>query len=127
MAFSSAGRMQTLVQKQKTRKPTVPSPFPFKPIEISYCTVHIEQLSNYLHNVVTSKSRSLYRGGGLGVTMLPVFTHLYFLFHSLLAYSMLLFVAFPCLAVGGIILLLTNMQVNPPFSHYCVQPCTHCF
>ncbi|CAL8356772.1 unnamed protein product [Boreogadus saida] len=32
------------------------------------------------------------------------------------AYSMLLFVAFPCLAVGGIILLLTNMQIGNLFS-----------
>ncbi|XP_030207796.1 solute carrier family 43 member 3a [Gadus morhua] len=32
------------------------------------------------------------------------------------AYSLLLFVAFPCLAVGGIILLLTNMQIGNLFS-----------
>ena len=38
---------------------------------------------------------------------------------------MLLFVAFPCLAVGGIILLLTNMQVNTPFIHYTTRTSMH--
>ncbi|CAL8329775.1 unnamed protein product [Lota lota] len=50
----------------------------------------------------------------LGISLYTTGTLL--LAFSSAAYSLLLFLAFPCLAVGGIILLITNMQIGNLFS-----------
>uniref|UniRef100_A0A3B5LRX4 Uncharacterized protein n=1 Tax=Xiphophorus couchianus TaxID=32473 RepID=A0A3B5LRX4_9TELE len=73
-------------------------------------------IASFLNNFLSLINGYLFDRFGTMVTRLLAVLLSFFLFHCSAAYSLMLFPALSCIAVGGILLLMTNIQVGNLFA-----------